>query len=203
MNSKDEVFEYLIDQLRQRVGKFDVVAEVRKMLIDRSITGRSGYSDEENAIIDAYMGLDSDSKQIIHNLQQHLARKDDEIRVLKARLCRAKDKVKELRETIEHMDAGFNRETKPEECEHDWKVVQYTAGVETYKCRLCQAISDTQMEPSDGWKENPGRKACPVPGDSEVEVEFRSGLAAIGEARNYQWSIDNDNWDIVKYRVIK
>lgn len=174
MNSKDEVFEYLIDQLRQRVGKFDVVAEVRKMSIDRSITGRSGYSDEENTIIDAYIGRDSDSEQIIHNLKQHLARKDDEIRVPKARLCRAKDKVKELRETIEHMNADFNRET-----------------------------SSDRPEPSEGWKENPGRKACPVPGDSEVEVEFRSGIVAIGEAKDYLWSIDNDNWDIVKYRVIK
>ncbi|QQO87215.1 hypothetical protein FOBAMJMH_00063 [Salmonella phage vB_SenS_ER9] len=174
MNSKDEVFEYLIDQLRQRVGKFDIVAEVRKMSIDRSITGRSGYSDEENTIIDAYIGRDSDSKQIIHNLQQHIARRDGDIRMLKDRLRRAKDKVKELRETIEHMNADFNRET-----------------------------SSDRPEPSEGWKENPGRKACPVPGDSEVEVEFRSGIVAIGEAKDYLWSIDNDNWDIVKYRVIK
>lgn len=65
MNNKDEVFEYLIDQLRQRVNKFDVVAEVHKMSVDRSITGRSGYSDEENAIIDGYMGLES--KDITHN----------------------------------------------------------------------------------------------------------------------------------------
>lgn len=131
MNSKDEVFEYLIDQLRQRVGKFDVVAEVRKMLIDRSITGRSGYSDEENAIIDAYIGLDSDSKQIIHNLQQHLAGKNDEIRVLEDRLRRAEDKIKELRDTIELMNIDFDQVTScPEqsccrkgdvqECDHDW-----------------------------------------------------------------------------------
>ncbi|HCR6509296.1 TPA: hypothetical protein OO437_004421, partial [Shigella flexneri] len=111
MNNKDEVLEYLIEQLQHRVSKFDVVAEIHKMSIDRSITGRSGYSDKENAIIDAYIGRDSDSEQIIHNLKRHLARKDDEIHVLKARLCRAKDKVKELRETIEHMDAGFNRAT--------------------------------------------------------------------------------------------
>lgn len=58
MNSSDEVFEYLIDQLRQRVGRFDVVAEVHKMSVDRLITGRSGYSDEENAIIDGYIGLE-------------------------------------------------------------------------------------------------------------------------------------------------
>ncbi|QIO03730.1 hypothetical protein QA021_gp03 [Salmonella phage skrot] len=131
MNSKDEVFEYLIDQLRQRVGKFDVAAEVHKMSVDRSITGRSGYSDEENAIIDAYIGLDSDSKQIIHNLQQHLAGKNDEIRVLEDRLRRAEDKIKELRDTIELMNIDFDQVTScPEqsccrkgdvqECDHDW-----------------------------------------------------------------------------------
>lgn len=174
MNNKDEVLEYLIEQLQHRVSKFDVVAEIHKMSIDRSITGRSGYSDKENAIIDAYIGRDSDSEQIIHNLKRHLARKDDEIRVLEDRLRRAKDKVKELRETIEHMDAGFNR-----------------------------ATSRDKHESSEGWKENPGRKECPVPGDSKVEVEFSNGIASVGEAQDYLWSIDNDNWDIVKYRVIK
>ncbi|MGT1162878.1 hypothetical protein ACVPRY_22320 [Salmonella enterica subsp. enterica serovar Enteritidis] len=174
MNNKDEVLEYLIDQLRQRVGKFDVVAEIHKMSIDRSITGRSGYSDEENAIIDAYIGPDSDHKQIIHNLQQHLARKDGDIRMLKDRLRLAVDKVKELRETIEHMNIDFDRVTSRKECEQ-----------------------------SDGWVENPGSKACPAPGDCEVEVMFRGGLSGKGLACNFIWDFDNDNWDIIKYRIIE
>ncbi|HBI0203505.1 TPA: hypothetical protein KYG11_004395 [Salmonella enterica] len=102
MSSKDEVFEYLIDQLRQRVGKFDVVAEVHKMSVDRSITGRSGYSDEENAIIDGYMRLERND--IVHNLKQHLAARDDRIRTLEAKLRRSVDNVKELQATIEHMN---------------------------------------------------------------------------------------------------
>ncbi|ECB1254683.1 hypothetical protein EU404_20325 [Salmonella enterica subsp. enterica serovar Weltevreden] len=154
------------------------------MSIDRSITGRSGYSDEENAIIDAYIGLDSYSKQTIHNLKQHLARRDGDIRMLKDRLRRAVDKVKELRTTIEHMNIDFDRMTSRPVQEDD-------------------KTSSDKREPSGGWVENPGCKACPVFGDCVVEVEFRSGLVARGVARNYRGEIDNNNWDIVKYRIIK
>ncbi|WP_201787951.1 hypothetical protein [Salmonella enterica] len=197
MSSKDEVFEYLIDQLRQRVGKFDVVAEVHKMSVDRSITGRSGYSDEENAIIDGYMRLERNG--IVHNLKQHLAARDDRIRTLEAKLRRSVDKVKELQATIEHMNYDFKRTTaKPKECEHDYRLVLWCSDLK--QCTKCDGI---RPEPSEGWKENPGCKACPVPGDSEVEVEFRNGIVAVGEAQDYLWSIDNDNWDIVKYRIIK
>lgn len=201
MSSKDEVFEYLIDQLRQRANKFDVVAEIHKMSVDRSITGRSGYSDEENAIIDAYIGHDSDSKQIIHNLQQHLARKDGDIRMLKDRLRREVDKVKELRDTIELMNADFYRVTKREECEHYYRLVLWSSDLK--QCTKCGAVLNPQHELYDGWIENPGRKACPVPSDCEVEVEFRNGSIAVGAAQDYRWEIDNNNWDIVKYRIIK
>jgi DNA repair exonuclease SbcCD ATPase subunit len=61
MSSKNEVFEYLIDQLRQQVTKKDVI----------SFNVSVRISD-----------LD-DVKQVIHNLQQHIAGKDDEIRALK------------------------------------------------------------------------------------------------------------------------
>ncbi len=197
MSSKDEVFEYLIDQLRQRVGKFDVVAEVHKMSVDRSITGRSGYSDEENAIIDGYMRLER--KDIVHNLKQHLAARDGRIRTLEAKLRRSVDKVKELRATIEHMNEDFKRTTaKPKECEHDYRLVLWCSDLK--QCTKCGGI---RPEPSEGWVENPGRKVCPAPGDCEVEVQFRGGLSGKGLAGNFRWVIDNDNWDIVKYRIIK
>ena len=61
MNSKNEVFEYLIDQLRQQVNKKDVTSF--------NVSVRISDLDEV--------------KQVIHNLQQHIAGKDDEIRVLK------------------------------------------------------------------------------------------------------------------------
>ncbi len=64
MNSKNEVFEYLIDQLRQQVNKKDVT----------SFNVSVQISDLDEV------------KQVIHNLQQHIAGKDDEIRALKDRL---------------------------------------------------------------------------------------------------------------------
>lgn len=201
MSNKNEVFEYLIYQLRQCVSKFDVVAEIHKMSIDRSITGRSGYSDVENAIIDAYIGRDSDSEQIIHNLKQHLASRDGDIRMLKDRLRRAKDKIKELRVTIEHMNIDFYRVTKREECEHYYRLVLWSSDLK--QCTKCGAVLNPQHELYDGWIENPGRKACPVPSDCEVEVQYLGGLSGKGLARNFRWDFDNDNWDIVKYRVIK
>lgn len=61
MNTKNEVFEYLIDQLRQQVNKKDVTSF--------NVSVRISDLDEV--------------KQVIHNLQQHIAGKDDEIRALK------------------------------------------------------------------------------------------------------------------------
>lgn len=61
MSSKNEVFEYLIDQLRQQVNKKDVT----------SFNVSVQISDLDEV------------KQVIHNLQQHIAGRDDEIRALK------------------------------------------------------------------------------------------------------------------------
>lgn len=61
MSNKNEVFEYLIDQLRQQVTKKDAT----------SFNVSVQISDLDEV------------KQVIHNLQQHIAGKDDEIRVLK------------------------------------------------------------------------------------------------------------------------
>lgn len=58
MSNKNEVFEYLIDQLRQQLPVVDVMGEIKRWSIDRSIAGRGNYTDEENAIIDAYIGLE-------------------------------------------------------------------------------------------------------------------------------------------------
>lgn len=61
MSNKNEVFEYLIDQLRQQVNKKDATSF--------NVSVRISDLDEV--------------KQVIHNLQQHIAGKDDEIRALK------------------------------------------------------------------------------------------------------------------------
>lgn len=60
-SNKNEVFEYLIDQLRRQINKKDVT----------SFNVSVQISDLDEV------------KQVIHNLQQHIAGKDDEIRALK------------------------------------------------------------------------------------------------------------------------
>lgn len=145
-SNKNEVFEYLIDQLRRQINKKDVT----------SFNVSVQISDLDEV------------KQVIHNLQQHIAGKDDEIRALKDSLrqqinsnqCEdlahevqslknqlrdASALVTELQETIKLMNEDFNRATNrsgplpkggehgPEqsgcrkedakECEHSWIIM--------------------------------------------------------------------------------
>mgnify|MGYP006928968495 CR=1 FL=1 len=105
MNSKNEVFEYLIDQLRQQLPVVDVMGEIKRWSIDRSIAGRGNYTDEENAIIDAYIGLE-------HNLyKQQCEDLAHEVLSLKNQLRDASALVAELQETIKLMNEDFNRVT--------------------------------------------------------------------------------------------
>ena len=80
MNSKNEVFEYLIDQVRQQVNKKDVT----------SFNVSVQISDLDEV------------KQVIHNLQQHIAGKDDEIRVLKDRLRQQVQLISYLGDSVTH-----------------------------------------------------------------------------------------------------
>lgn len=139
-SNKNEVFEYLIDQLRQQVNKKDVT----------SFNVSVQISDLDEV------------KQVIHNLQQHIAGKDDEIRVLKDSLrqqvnnnqCEdlahevlslknqlrdASAQIKELQKELEHMGNEYRRaidyalSDAPEqsgcrkedvqECEHSWIIM--------------------------------------------------------------------------------
>ena len=90
MNNKNEVFEYLIDQLRQQLPVVDVMGEIKRWSIDRSIAGRGNYTDEENAVIDAYIGLEhSPYKQQCEDLAH-------EVQSLKNQLRDASAQIKEL-----------------------------------------------------------------------------------------------------------
>lgn len=90
MSNKNEVFEYLIDQLRQQLPVVDVMGEIKRWSIDRSIAGRGNYTDEENAIIDAYIGLEHNPyKQQCEDLAR-------EVQSLKNQLRDASEQIKEL-----------------------------------------------------------------------------------------------------------
>lgn len=105
MSNKNEVFEYLIDQLRQQLPVVDVMGEIKRWSIDRSIAGRGNYTDEENAIIDAYIGLEHNPyKKQCEDLAH-------EVQSLKNQLRDASALVAELQETIKLMNEDFNRTT--------------------------------------------------------------------------------------------
>ena len=90
MSNKNEVFEHLIDQLRQQLPVVDVMGEIKRWSIDRCITGRGNYTDEENAIIDAYIGLEHNPyKQQCEDLVH-------EVRSLKNQLRDASAQIKGL-----------------------------------------------------------------------------------------------------------
>lgn len=92
MSNKNEVFEYLIDQLRQQLQVVDVVGEIKRWSIDRSIAGRGNYTDEENAIIDAYICLEHNPyKKQCEDLAH-------EVLSLKNQLRDASAQIKELQE---------------------------------------------------------------------------------------------------------
>lgn len=131
-NANDVVFEYLIDQLRQQVNKKDVTS------FDVSVR----ISDLDEV------------KQVIHNLHQHIAGKDDEIRVLKDRLRDASAQIKELHlalvKAVGDAEAykllrkgGYApkqsgcRKGDTQECKHDWDVDGDYAMV----CKKCGALA--------------------------------------------------------------
>ena len=90
VSNKNEVFEYLIDQLRQQLPVVDVMGEIKRWSIDRSIAGRGNYTDEENAVIDAYIGPEHNPyKQQCEDLAH-------EVLSLKNQLRDASAQIKEL-----------------------------------------------------------------------------------------------------------
>lgn len=92
-NANDAVFEYLIDQLRQQVNKKDVT----------SFNVSVQISDLDEV------------KQVIHNLQQHIAGKDDEIRALKDSLRQQvnNNQCEDLAHEVQSLKSELARYKKP------------------------------------------------------------------------------------------
>lgn len=159
MSNKNEVFEYLIDQLRQQLPVVDVMGEIKRWSIDRSIAGRGNYTDEENAVIDAYIGLEHNPyKQQCEDLAH-------EVQSLKNQLRDMSEVVDVLMRTITLMNGdveaykvlrkggyirgGQNyvvgehgpaqsgcRKEDAQECEHDWYFYDTSASMMCKKCGL-------------------------------------------------------------------
>ena len=141
MRNKNEVFEYLIDQLRQQVNGKDVT----------SFNVSVQISDLDEV------------KQVIHNLQQHIAGKDDEIRALKDSLrqqvtnnqCEdlaheVQSLKNQLRDMSELVDALLGtitlmngksscRKEDAQECYHNWRFVGGKSPAVCINCGVTKA----------------------------------------------------------------
>lgn len=137
MSNKNEVFEYLIDQLRQQLPVVDVMGEIKRWSIDRSIAGRGNYTDEENAIIDAYIGLEHNTyKQQCEDLAH-------EVQSLKNQLRDASSQIKELNKELSVLANAFPyepeqsgcRKEDAQECRHEWS--RYIVHPHRKICLVC------------------------------------------------------------------
>lgn len=190
MNTNDAVIEFLLNQLRQQLtnNPIDVMAEVKRWSIDRSIAGRGNYTDEENTIIDAYIGLEQNPyKQQCEDLAH-------EVLSLKNQLRDASKQIKELHLAL--VKATGDAEA--------YKLIR--KGGRTSEQSGCRK-EDTQ---ESCWIEWSGG-ACPVPSGTLVDVIYRDGETLYGlpadelndterDASVCFWQHDGASNDIVRYR---
>lgn len=142
MNNKNEVFEYLIDQLRQQLPVVDVMGEIERWSIDRSIAGRGNYTDEENAVIDAYIGLEHNPyKQQCEDLAH-------EVQSLKNQLRDASAQIKELHLELVKATGDVEaykliRKGDTPGCRHNWLRSKHRTG---FFCPNCGARKEDTQE---------------------------------------------------------
>lgn len=142
MSNKNEVFEYLIGQLRQQLPVVDVMGEIERWSIDRSIAGRGNYTDEENAIIDAYIGLEHNPykqqcEDLVHEVQSlknQLRDASAQIKELHLALVKATGDV-EAYKLIRKQEQSGCRKEDTQECEHVWN--RYIVHPHRKICLVC------------------------------------------------------------------
>lgn len=148
MSNKNEVFEYLIDQLRQQLPVVDVMGEIKRWSIDRSIAGRGNYTDEENAVIDAYICLEHNPyKQQCEDLAHEVQSLKNQLRDASARETELQKALNLLgrqvsvlanRFTHEPGQFGCRKENK-QECHHNWRFVNGKAPAVCINCGVTKA----------------------------------------------------------------
>lgn len=153
MNSKNEIFEYLIDQLRQQVGSNpykqqceDLAHEVlslKNQLCDSLAQIKEltcALDCAENEVMCLRSTADLDPKGAIGYIRRANSAMTDTMR--RQYLSKALEELgcKDVPE-----QSGRRREDT-QECEHEWRVVHYSAGLETNKCRLCGAEKEVRYK---------------------------------------------------------
>ena len=101
------------------------------------------------------------------------------------------DDVNTLIDILEKLtNHSTNRTSK--EINNDW---------DTARTILKEMKSRPKPVIGDGYMQNPGY--MPVNRDCYVDVIFRDNILCSGEARSYDWGVDDSPSDIIKYRIVK
>lgn len=146
MSNKNEVFEHLIGQLRQQLPVVDVMGEIERWSIDRSIAGRGNYTDEENAIIDAYIGLEHNPykqqcEDLVHEVQSlknQLRDASAQIKELHLALVKATGDVEAYKLIREQKQSGCRKEDG-RGCYHNWRFVNGKAPAVCINCGVTKS----------------------------------------------------------------
>ena len=133
MSNKNKVFEYLIAQLRQQVNNTqceDLAHEVQSL--------KNQLRDASAQIKELHLALAKATGDVE---AYKLIRKGGYINggqryVVGEHAPGATVNCRCTPMPVPPEQSGCRKEDA-QECEHDWRVVQYSAGVETNKCRLC------------------------------------------------------------------
>lgn len=162
-NANDAVIEFLLSQLRQQLtnNTANIMEEVKRWSVDRSIAGRGNYTDEENAIIDAYIGLEHNPyKQQCEDLAHEVLSLKNQLRDASALVAELREDNIKKSEHISHLTGQLK--------ELHLALVMATGDVEAYKLiRKGGYISEGQRyvvgEHVPGATVNCRRTQTPVP----------------------------------------
>lgn len=126
------------------------MGEIKRWSIDRSIAGRGNYTDEENAIIDAYIGLEhnpykqqcEDLAHEVQSLKNQLRDASAQIKELHLALAQATGDVEAYKLIREQEQSGCRKEDT-HECHHNWRFV---VGKAPAVCINCGVTKSSECE---------------------------------------------------------
>mgnify|MGYP000609848469 CR=1 FL=1 len=148
MSTKNEVFEYLIDQLRQQVTNNPYKQQCED-LAHEVLSLKNQLRDASAQIKELHKALaratgDVEAYKLIRKGEQSGCRKED------VPECKHEwyfyDKGASMMCRICGLKSPDRQKEDTQECEHDWRVVQYSAGAEINKCRLCGEEKEVHYE---------------------------------------------------------
>lgn len=143
MSNKNEVFEYLIDQLRSQVNNNPYKQQCEDLA--HEVQSLKNQLRDMSELVDALLGTIT----LMNGKSEHISHLTGRVKDLAKQLAEATGDVEayKLARKGEHgPEQSSCRGEDTQECEHEWRVVQYSAGLETNKCRLCGAEKEVRYK---------------------------------------------------------